>query len=159
MLLAQGRGNLDGLDGVEDTPDGQDSDSCRSGSNADKPRARDPLADESDDALIALGKMLNDAGRMLWKRVNVASLRKGKSKSKAKSESFDIATIRAEDDLASQIEGSSTSDSGSTLNYETSPDSAPVSPVDALSEAELKALSCGDVDPMARAAPIAIVVT
>ncbi|KLO14920.1 hypothetical protein SCHPADRAFT_927572 [Schizopora paradoxa] len=151
MLAAQGRVQMDGLDGVEDnsTP-GQTSGSC--GTNAGKSRSRDPLSDESDDALIALGKLLNDAGRLLWKRV------KGKSKSKGKNASFDIATIRAEDELAAQIEGSSSMDTGSVTNDEASLDSAPVSPVDALSDAELEALASSNVDPITTGAPLAIVV-
>jgi len=136
MLLAQGHGHLDGIDGVADASAGQAVDSCAGGNNAGRPQARDPLADD-DDALIAIGKMFNDAGRMLWKRM---SIRKGKSKSKGKHESFDVATIRAEDDLTSPIEECSTTVLGSTLYDEASTDFVALSQDDALSEADLQAL-------------------
>ncbi len=154
MLLAQGHGHLDGIDGVADASAGQAVDSCAGGNNAERPQARDPLAD-GDDALIAIGKMFNGAGRMLWKRM---SIRKGKSKSKGKHESFDVATIRAEDDLTlAQSKNLPQPSSGSTLYDEASTDFVALSQDDALSEADLQALI--DMGTTTPNAPAIVVVT
>lgn len=36
------------------------------------------MLDEQDDAFVALGKMLNDAGKNLWKKISAKQKRKGK---------------------------------------------------------------------------------
>lgn len=168
MLLA--RGHYEGLDGVDEESARRTVNTYiapkQGGNNAEVQQGGDSAIDEQSDPLNSIGKLLNDAGRMLLKRMSISSLKKsGKSKSKGRNASFDTATIRVEDESVSPIHLSSSeseaSDATLVESTATIDDGTPesktdgltepigISHIDMLSEAALMSSATSEVRPTA----------